>query len=65
MPEIVFETDINGKITFTNQHGFKITGYTEEDLAKGFYAFSLIVPQDREKAFDYFRQIIYIAHSIF
>ena len=58
LPEIVFETDINGKVVFANQRGFEITGYTEEDLGKGFDVFSLIALQDKEKAFGYFKKTI-------
>ena len=42
LPEIVFETDINGKVIFANERGFEMTGYTKEDFAKGFDVFSLI-----------------------
>jgi PAS domain S-box-containing protein len=55
LPEIIFETDINGKIVYANKSGFEITGYTEEDLGKGFDVFSLIAPQDKEKAIEYFK----------
>jgi PAS domain S-box-containing protein len=58
LPEIVFETDISGKVVFANQRGFEITGYTEEDLGKGFDVFSLIAPQDKEKAIEYFNKFL-------
>jgi PAS domain-containing protein len=32
--EIVFETDISGKITFFNHRAFLATGFTEEELQK-------------------------------
>ena len=32
LPEIVFETNKNGKLTYANQSAYKITGYTKEDL---------------------------------
>ena len=54
LPEIVFETDLKGRVTFANQRGFEITGYTPEDLTKGFDVFSLIAPQDKEKAIEHF-----------
>jgi PAS domain S-box-containing protein len=58
LPEIIFETDINGKIVYANKSGFEITGYTEEDLAKGFDVFSLIATQDKEKAVEYFKKML-------
>jgi PAS domain S-box-containing protein len=54
LPEIVFETDLNGRVTFANQRGFEITGYSPEDLVKGFDVFSLIAPEDKEKAIEHF-----------
>ena len=33
LPEIIFETDITGRIIYANKRGFEITGYTEKDLA--------------------------------
>jgi PAS domain S-box-containing protein len=58
LPEIVFETDLNGKIVYANKRGFETTGYTEEDLDKGFDVFSLIAPQDKEKAIEYFKKTL-------
>ena len=54
LPEIVFETDINGKVVFANKQSLEITGYTKKDLAKGLGVFSLIAPQDKEKANEHF-----------
>ncbi len=48
LPEIIFETDANGKTTFVNQIAFETTGYTQEDINKGFQ--ELIAPEDFEKA---------------
>ena len=50
LPEIVFETDITGKITFFNQRAFEITGFTPEELKKGMNMLSFVVPEEREKA---------------
>jgi PAS domain S-box-containing protein len=58
LPEIVFETDINGILTYANQSAFEITGYTKEDLAKGVCAFDLVAQKEREKAKDYFRKTL-------
>jgi PAS domain S-box-containing protein len=37
LPQIVFETDLNGKFTFVNQLALKKFGYTKEEIAKGLY----------------------------
>lgn len=58
LPEIVFETDISGKVVFANERGFEITGYVREDLAKGLDVFTLIAPQDKEKAVEHFNRTL-------
>ena len=50
MPEIVFETDLSGKITFFSQTAFEITGFTPEELEKGMNMLQFVVPEDRERA---------------
>lgn len=50
LPEIVFEADITGKITFFNQRAFEITGFSPEEIKKGMNMLSFVVPEEREKA---------------
>lgn len=50
LPEIVYEMDISGIITFVSDETYNITGYTKEDVEKGFSAASLFVEEDRERA---------------
>jgi PAS domain S-box-containing protein len=49
LPEIVFEMDEAGMITFVNEQAFKVTDFTENDIKKGITAISLLVPEDRER----------------
>ena len=35
-----------------------MTGYTQEDFAKGINVFSLIAPQDKAKAIEHFNKIL-------
>ncbi len=58
LPEIVFESSINGKVIFANKNGFEKTGYTEKDFEKGIEIFNLIAPQDRQKAIEHFKKTI-------
>jgi PAS domain S-box-containing protein len=50
LPQIVFETDKEGNITFINQKAFETFGYTQEDFEKGLNALQVIAPEDRGKA---------------
>ena len=52
LPQIVFETDKNGMITFVNQNAFDLFGYTQADLANGLNALNMLVPQDRDRALE-------------
>ncbi len=50
LPEIVFEADVNGKITFFSQRAFEITGFTPEELEKGMNILSFVIPEERDRA---------------
>ena len=50
LPEIVFETDVTGKITFFNQRAFEITGFSSEELKKGMNMLSFVVPGRTRKS---------------
>ncbi len=52
LPEIVFEIDLTGKITFFSQRALEITGFTREELEKGFNILSVVVPEERERAME-------------
>ena len=58
LPEIVFETDLSGKITFFSQNGFEISGFTPEDIEKGLNMLQFVVPKDRERAKENIRRRI-------
>jgi len=47
LPEAVFETDMNLRITFANQRAFELSGYDEADLQAGVNGLDLIAPADR------------------
>ena len=50
LPQIVFEMNDEGILTFVNQQAFKMTGYTRKDFRQGFEAVRLFVPGDRKRA---------------
>lgn len=56
LPEMICETDINGKILYANKYSLDKFGYDEKDLKKGFYAIDLFNPETREKAINSFRE---------
>ena len=49
-PEILFESDLSGNLTFLNKRGMEIFGITKEDIERGFNYFQFILPDDRVRA---------------
>jgi PAS domain S-box-containing protein len=49
LPQIVFEMDLEGNITFMNRNGLDFLGYIQEDLEAGLNAIQLVIPEDRER----------------
>jgi len=58
LPEIVFETDMNGKLLFANQTAFDLFGYSREDFDEGLNAFQMLVPEDRDRAKNVFGETL-------
>ena len=52
LPQPIFESNLNRNITFTNQIGFKMFGYSPEDLARGLNILQLLDPKDHKKALE-------------
>jgi len=57
LPEIIFETDENGNLTFVNRNALSIMGYTKEDFEKGLNAMQLLIPEERDLGRDNIRKI--------
>lgn len=49
LPETVFEVDLDGRITFVNDAGLKLFGYTREDLKDDIFITSLIAKEDLDR----------------
>jgi PAS domain S-box-containing protein len=58
LPQTVFEIKLDGTLTFGNQSGLQMFGYTMEDLEKGLNVLNLIIPEEREKAIKDFQLVI-------
>jgi PAS domain S-box-containing protein len=58
LPEIVFETDLMGTVTFVNQSAYEISGYSPEDLKSGVGVMQLFVPSDQALAAEKMRRAI-------
>ncbi len=58
LPQIVFEADEMGKITFANRNAFKTFGYEADSLDKGYNLLQMVVPEDREKVLRTFERLL-------
>ncbi|NLD38365.1 MAG: response regulator [Desulfatiglans sp.] len=58
LPQIVFEADEAGNITFANRNAFRAFGYETGDIEKGINLFHMVIPADREKMRENFQKII-------
>ena len=50
LPQAVYETDLQGNLTYVNKYAFDAFGYTEEDFNKGINVIELIIPEERTRA---------------
>jgi PAS domain S-box-containing protein len=58
LPQVVYETDTEGVLTYVNRRAFEIYGYTEEDFRKGLNVLQTVVPEDRARAASNFRSVL-------
>jgi PAS domain S-box-containing protein len=50
LPQVIFETDENGTLSFANQNAFNLFGYSENELDQGLNVLQMLIPDDRNKA---------------
>ena len=50
LPEIIFEADSKGVLTFVNRESYSKFGYSAEEFEKGLTALQMIAPIDRDRA---------------
>ncbi len=57
-PEIAFETDLTGRVTYLNRSGMKILALTYKDLEKGINVFDLVHPDFLKQAQYAFKEAL-------
>ncbi len=58
LPQIVFETDMEGQLTYVNRQAFSLTGYAKTELEKATNILEFLVPEDRERALANMQRIM-------
>ena len=49
-PEVIFETNLKGDLTFVSRRGYEVFGYSVQDFERGINALDIIALQERERA---------------
>ena len=52
LPQIVFETDLAGNLTYLNKQAYKLSGYSEQDGLIGSSTLNFYIPEDRKRAVE-------------
>ncbi len=52
LPQIIFEADLEGKLTYVNKKAYETFGFSEKDLQYGINILSTIVEADRARAIE-------------
>ena len=58
LPEIIFETNAEGILTFVNKKAYEVFEYNEEDLKKGIRFSDCLIPEDVKRADNNIRNIM-------
>lgn len=58
LPQLVFEMDTKGNITFANQASLELLCYSKEDFTVGINIFKLIIPEHTEMALQRLNEIL-------
>jgi len=58
LPQVVFETDERGGLTFANRYAFDLFGYTRDEFEKGLNGFEMLAPEDRDRARENFASVL-------
>lgn len=58
LPETIYETDLEGNLTFVNPQAFQMFGYTQQDFDSGLNAFQMIIEEDLARAKENYWKII-------
>ncbi len=50
MPQVIYEADLNGNLTYINRRAFDVFGYAPEDFTSGISLFDVLAPEDLPRA---------------
>ncbi len=59
LPQIVYEIDIDGNLTYVNNHAFESFGYSQKDYEKGINVLQTLIPENRNIAKANIEKVLY------
>ncbi|NCC51049.1 MAG: PAS domain S-box protein [Spartobacteria bacterium] len=57
LPEMIFEVDTSGRMTYANPVAFKKWKYTPDDMARGLWAVDMFIPEDRPQVAENMKKL--------
>jgi len=58
LPQGIYESDTEGRMTYVNRLALEMFGFTAEDVEKGLNALDVIAPEDRKRAGTVFAKMV-------
>jgi len=58
LPEVIFETNLEGTITYANKVAFDSFGYTQSDFDKGLNALQMVIPEDQDRGKENIQRVL-------
>ncbi|MEA2104626.1 MAG: PAS domain S-box protein [Candidatus Cloacimonadota bacterium] len=59
LPQIIYEIDLKGNLTFVNKQVFNTFGYSQKEFDKGFNFLKALIPEDRYRAKKHIQNILH------
>ena len=59
LPQIVYEIDTEGNLTYINKQAFDSFGYSQEEYEKGINVMQTLIPSDRNRAKENIEKVLY------
>ena len=59
LPQIVYEIDLYGNLTFVNKQAFESFRYSQEEFEKGINVFQTLIPEDIDRAKENMQNILH------
>ncbi|MFZ7110078.1 MAG: PAS domain-containing sensor histidine kinase, partial [Desulfatiglandales bacterium] len=63
LPQLIYEADAEGSLTYANSYAFDLFGYTREDFENGVNVYQMLIPEDRQRAACAIERVLKSGHA--